>query len=99
MALIGSASFSHGFLTAKNQYFYPDIAADRARHAELAAGNYAPWRDLSIETLRESGQHELLNWYPLAGAMHTLGQTPTYCELLESHLMNSSKCVAVIPPR
>ncbi|MDA1324007.1 MAG: extradiol ring-cleavage dioxygenase [Proteobacteria bacterium] len=98
VALIGSASFSHGFLTEKNQYFYPDIASDRARHAELAAGNYAPWRELSIETLQEAGQHELLNWYPLAGAMHALGQPPIYCELLESHLMNSSKCIAVMPP-
>jgi hypothetical protein len=71
----------------------------RARHVELAAGNYASWRELSIETLRNSGQHELLNWYPLAGAMHALGQTPTYCELLESHLMNSSKCIAIIPPK
>ena len=46
----------------------------------------------------DAGQHELLIWYPLLGAMHALGQRPDYCELLESHLMNSSKCVAVIPP-
>ena len=56
------------------------------------------WRGLRIETLRDSGQHELLNWYPLAGAMYALGQTPAYCELLESHLMNSSKCIAIFPP-
>jgi len=99
VALVGSSSFSHGFLTAKNDYLYPDIPSDRARHAELAAGNYGAWRGLSIKDLREAGQHELLNWCPMVGAMDALGQMPSYCELLESHLMNSSKCVAVFPPR
>ena len=99
VALVGSSSFSHGFLTAKNDFFYPDIPSDRARHAELAAGAYESWRELSIGTLREAGQHELLNWCPMIGAMHALGQMPAYCVLLESYLMNSSKCLAVIPPR
>ena len=31
--------------------------------------------------------------------IHALGQKQSYCELLESHLMNSSKCIAVFPPR
>lgn len=37
-------------------------------------------------------------WCPMVGAMHELGQKPAWCELLESWLMNSSKCLAVIPP-
>jgi hypothetical protein len=98
VALVGSSSFSHGFLTAKHDFFYPDIPSDRARYAELAAGDYAAWRGLTIDTLRDAGQHELLNWCPMVGAMHELGQKPAYCELLESWLMNSSKCVAIIPP-
>ena len=98
VALVGSSSFSHGFLTAKHAYFYPDIAADRARHAELAAGDYAAWRRLTVAGLEEAGQHELLNWCPLVGAMHALGRKPAYCELMESWLMNSSKVVAVFPP-
>jgi len=98
VALVGSASWSHGFLTAKHHHFYPDVASDKARHAELAAGDYAAWRTLSIGTLQDAGQHELLNWMPMVGAMHQLGQQPAYCEFLESWLMNSNKCVAVIPP-
>jgi hypothetical protein len=98
VALVGSSSFSHGFLTAKNDFFYPDIPSDRQRHAELAAGDYLAWRSLTLAALRDAGQHELLNWCPMVGAMHALGQKPAWCELLESWLMNSSKCLAVIPP-
>jgi len=98
VALVASASFSHAFLTAKHHFFYPDLEADRRRHAELAAGRYAAWRDLPLSALEDSGQHELVNWYPMVGAMEELGQKPVYCELIESHLMNSDKCVAIIPP-
>lgn len=98
IALVGSSSFSHGFLTAKHHYFYPDIPADRARHAELAAGDFAAWRRLTVKGLEEAGQHELLNWCPMVGAVHALGHKPAYCELMESWLFNSSKVVAVIPP-
>jgi hypothetical protein len=40
----------------------------------------------------------LVNWPPMIGAMAELGQKPDYCVLLESWLMNSNKCVTVIPP-
>jgi hypothetical protein len=99
VALVATASFSHAFLTEKNFFFYPDMASDRLRHGELAAGDYEKWRSLSIPTLEDAGQHELVNWLPMIGAMHELGQKPAYCELMESYLMNSNKCVTVIPPR
>lgn len=98
IALVATASFSHAFLTEKNFYFYPDMDSDRLRFAELAAGDYTKWRDLTIPVLEDAGQHELVNWLPMLGAMKELGQKPAYCELLESYLMNSNKCVAVIPP-
>jgi hypothetical protein len=34
----------------------------------------------------------------MVGAMEELGQKPVYCELMESYLMNSNKCVVIIPP-
>ncbi len=98
VALVASASFSHGFLTNKNFDLYPDLDADLARFAELKAGNYRAWRDLDLATLEDSGQHELVNWCPMIGAMDVAGQKPAYCEFLQSFLMNSNKCVAVIPP-
>ena len=51
-----------------------------------------------MSDLEDAGENELLNWIPLAGAMHELGQAPSYCEFIESYLMNSCKCVAIFPP-
>jgi hypothetical protein len=98
VALVGSSSWSHAFLTAKHHWVYPDVDADRARFEDLRAGQYTRWRDLRREDLEEAGEHELLNWLPLAGAMYELGQPPAWCDFLESYLMNSSKCAALFPP-
>jgi len=98
VALVATASFSHGFLCAKHHYFYPDMDADRARFAELASGNYRAWRGLTRAGLEDAGQHELVNWSPLLGAMDALGQKPALSELLESYLMNSNQWVAIMPP-
>lgn len=98
IALVATASFSHAFLTEKSHFFYPDMPSDRKRFAELKEGNYKAWRNLTIPVLEDAGQHELVNWYPMIGAMEELGQKPAFCELLESYLMNSDKCVAIVPP-
>jgi len=99
VALVGSSSWSHAFLTEKNHWLYPDVPSDRMRFEELKAGDYLKWRDLSREELESAGQHELLNWVPMVGAMHELGQKPQWCELVESYLMNSCKCAALFPPK
>jgi hypothetical protein len=99
IAMIASSSLSHGFLTAKHHFLYPDVETDRVRFAQLKAGDYNAWRDLSLPTLEEAGQHELLNWYPMIGAMSTLDQKPSYAAFYESWTMNSDKCVCIIPPK
>ena len=96
--LIGSSSWSHAFLTAKNGWVYPDVESDRRRFAELKAGNYLAWRDLTLAEIEDAGENEILNWLPLAGAMYETKQQPSYCEFMESWLMNSCKCVAIFPP-
>ena len=96
--VIGSSSWSHAFLTAKHSWVYPDVESDRKRFAELGAGDYRAWRNLTTAQIEDAGQNELLNWIPLAGAMHEANQKPNYCEFLESYLMNSCKCVAIFPP-
>jgi len=98
VALVGSSSWSHAFLTAKNHWLYPDVPSDRQRFEELRSGNLLAWRDLSIEQVEDAGEHEWLNWVPMAGAMYELGQKPVFCDLAESYLMNSSKCAALFPP-
>ncbi|MSQ71602.1 MAG: extradiol ring-cleavage dioxygenase [Betaproteobacteria bacterium] len=95
-AVIGSSSWSHAFLTRKHHGLYPDVASDRLRFAELKAGRQSEWRNLSLETLVDAGQHEMLNWMCLAGAME--GRTPDYLEMVESHVFNSSKVSAIFRP-
>lgn len=96
VALVGSSSWSHAFLTAKHNYLYPDVEADQLRFAQLRDGESGKWRSLTHEEIQASGQHELLNWIPLAGAMAELGRSvPSYARLLETYTMNSSKCFAV----
>jgi hypothetical protein len=96
--LVGTSSWSHAFLTPRNHYVYPDVETDRRRFEALSSGNYLAWRDIPLEDLEAAGEHELLNWMPLVGAMHELGQKPSYCEFLETYLMNSCKCSAIFPP-
>ena len=96
--LVGSSSWSHGFLTEKNGWLYPDVDADRRCYENLAKGRYEAFRDLTLVEVEDAGQNELLNWIPLIGAMHELGQPPSFCEFNESYIFNSSKVSAIFPP-
>lgn len=98
VALMASSSWSHAFLTEKNSWIYPDHESDRLRLAELRAGDYAGWRDLSGEELEAAGQHEFRNWICLAGAMSEIGAKAEIVDYLESYVMNSNKCFAVLRP-
>ena len=76
VALMASSSWSHSFLTEKNWQLWPDVAADRKLYDALAAGNYAQWHRYTTDQIEESGQHEVLNWFCLLGAMEALGRKP-----------------------
>ena len=93
--IVGSSSWSHASLTKKNYFLWPDVDADRKRFTELESGEQANWRDLTTEELVDSGQHELLNWVCLAGAMH--GRRARILSFAEAYIFNSSKCVALFP--
>ncbi|MBM3940586.1 MAG: extradiol ring-cleavage dioxygenase [SAR202 cluster bacterium] len=95
VAIVGSSSWSHAFLTKKHHYLWPDVESDRRRFAELRAGDYEAWRNIPIEEIEENGQHEMLNWMCLAGAMSELGQTPRQLDFVETWIFNSCKTMAV----
>jgi hypothetical protein len=95
VVIIGSSSWSHASLTTKNYYLWPDVEADRARRAELEAGEHAKWRDLDPQQIIDSGQHEILNWICLAGAME--GRRAEIIHYAEAYIANSSKCICVFP--
>ena len=50
--------------------------ADRTLYEALKTGDYDTWRDRPLAELEASGQHEMLNWYVLVGAMEALGRPP-----------------------
>ena len=86
VALVASSSWSHAFLTAKNNYLWPDTPSDREMLAGLKQGNYAAWSKRTTTELEDSGQHELLNWACLLGAMEELGSKDRLCRDQRAHL-------------
>lgn len=95
VALVASASWSHGFLAAKNRYLYPDLEADRTLYKALLAGDFETWRRYPRADVEQSGQHEMLNWLCLLGAMYELGKTPSWTDFVETYIFNSTKVFAL----
>ncbi|HEX9878746.1 MAG TPA: extradiol ring-cleavage dioxygenase [Candidatus Binatia bacterium] len=93
VAVIGSSSWSHGSLTAKHAFMYPDIEADQKRLMELKGGDLKKWRLMDAGQMVDSGQHEMLNWVCLAGAAE--GMTPQVLSYAETYLFNSDKAIVL----
>lgn len=97
VAIIGSASWSHGGLTAKNQWVYPDVEADRELLQYMLNNDYLHFRDLNVEDIENSGQQEIRDWCALLGGMYELGHTTQLLEWAESWTYNSTKVMALFP--
>jgi hypothetical protein len=95
VVLMASSSWSHAFLTEKTHWLYPDLEADRVLLEHLRTGDYDAWRDLPLAQLESSGQHEVLNWLCLAGAMAELGRKMDLVDWVETWMFNASKCLAI----
>lgn len=93
--LIASSSWSHAFLVERNWHLWPDIESDRRLYDALRDGDYEVWRGETLESLETSGQHEMLNWYCLVGAMEHLGRTPSWSCHVPTHIYNSTKTFAI----
>jgi len=95
VALVGSSSWSHNFLTSKFQYVHGDVESDKRYYKALVEGDFDFWRKTPLADVEASGHHELLNWFCLVGAMAELKRKPDESRFLESWLCNSSKVFAV----
>jgi hypothetical protein len=95
VALVASSSWSHAFLCDRTWRLRPDTPEDRALYDAMRAANYDAWRATSLEALEEAGQHEVLNWFALAGAMEELGARLEWSTFVETHVFNSNKVFAV----
>ena len=96
--IMGSSSWSHGFLTEHNHFLWPDHEADRRAFEQLRDNRQVEWKNMSLTQIEEAGQQELLNWVCLAGAMHELGQKTEVIDYIETWVFNSEKCMAVFKP-
>jgi len=95
VVLMASSSWSHAFLTEKNHWIYPDLESDRVMLEHLRAGNYGAWRDTPLAQMEAAGQHEVLNWTCLAGAMAELNYKADILDWVETWTFNAPKCMAV----
>lgn len=84
-ALVASSSWSHSFLTEKHYQLWPDVEADKRLYNALVAGDYDTWRKVTTDAIEDSGQHELLNWFCLLGAMEALGRKPDRSTFIETY--------------
>jgi hypothetical protein len=97
IALVASSSWSHAFLCDKTYRIRPDTPADRELFGEMVDGDYAGLHARGRRQLEESGQHEVLNWYVLFGAMQAMGRIPRWSALVETQVFNSNKAFAIYP--
>jgi len=99
VALVASSSWSHAFITDKTWRLRPDTESDRRLYDSLARGDVDAWRSVPLPDIEEAGQQELLNWFPLLGAMKHLGRTtPTWSEFIQTEVFNSNKVFATYEP-
>jgi hypothetical protein len=98
VALVASSSWSHSFLSPKNGYLWPDHEGDRILFDAIAKADYGTWRKRSLADMEFSGQHEMLNWMALAGAMEALDRKPPVIQdYMETYILASDKCFLSFP--
>ena len=95
VALVASSSWSHAFLTDKTWHITPDTAADRRLYQLFVDRDYTTWQATPSRDVVDSGQHEMLNWFCLTGAVDELGLDLSWSELVTSDVFNSNKCFAL----
>lgn len=95
VALIASSSWSHAFLHDKGWHLRPDTAADQLLYDALIRGDYDAWLAVTSTQVVDAGQHEILNWFCLLGAVAELGMQLSWSTLLTTDVFNSNKCFAI----
>ena len=99
VALVASSSWSHAFLVDGSWRLRPDTPRDRRLYAAMIERDYDQWRSTSLKDVEDAGQQEVLNWWPLLGAMEALGARLEWSEFVETHVFNSNKVFAIFEAR
>jgi hypothetical protein len=98
IAVVASSSWSHAFLCDKTWHLWPDVAADKRFYDAMLKGEWDVWRNTPLAEIEASGQHELLNWFCLMGAMRELDYSVKWSEFVETYVYNSDKVAAIFGP-
>ncbi|OVZ59972.1 extradiol ring-cleavage dioxygenase [Pigmentiphaga sp. NML080357] len=91
IALVASSSWSHAFLCDRTWRLKPDTPADTRLYRAMLEHDYAAWENTSLAQIEASGQHELLNWFALLGAMRELDMQVQWAEMIRTDVFNSNK--------
>ena len=95
VALVASSSWSHAFLHDKGWHLRPDTAADQVLYDALLKGDFDAWMQVTAKEIVDAGQHEMLNWFCLLGAVQELGLELSWSTFVSTDVFNSNKCFAV----
>ena len=95
VALVASSSWSHAFLYDKGWHLRPDTESDQVLYDALVAGDFDAWKKVTSREVIEAGQHEMLNWFCLLGAVSALGLTLEWSDLVTTEVFNSNKAFAI----
>jgi hypothetical protein len=95
VAFVASSSWSHAFLNDKAWHLWPDTPADQRLYDALVAADYDAFTSVTIQEVVDTGQHEMLNWYCMLGAVSELGMQREWSTFRPSDVFNSNKCFAV----
>lgn len=94
VAFVASSSWSHAFLADKLWHIRPDTDADMLLYDALVRGDFATLERVTSESVVDAGQHEILNWFCMLGAVQELGLERSWSEMVTTDVFNSNKCFA-----
>lgn len=95
VALVASSSWSHAFLYDAGWHLRPDTESDQLLYDAMLAGDYDTWNARTSRQTVDAGQHEMLNWFCLLGAMSELDMKIEWSDWVITEIFNSNKAFAI----
>jgi hypothetical protein len=99
VAFVASSSWSHAFLADSLWHIRPDTPSDERLYQLLVDERYAELAATTSRAVVDAGQHEILNWFCLVGAVQELGLRREWSTLVTTDVFNSNKPFAVYHDR
>ncbi|KAA9160035.1 extradiol ring-cleavage dioxygenase [Amycolatopsis acidicola] len=95
VAFIASSSWSHAFLADALWHIRPDTEADERLYRLMTEDRFDELAAVTSHEVVAAGQHEILNWFCLFGAVQELGLGREWSTLVTTEVFNSTKPFAV----